>query len=81
LIGARYKENFVYTHINLFQEPVLVIFSLFGPQKTHYWAGRHESKEKCIFYFGLRILLPIQIQLLDIENPKKYTPPSIHQFI
>jgi hypothetical protein len=41
-----------------------------GPQ-THFWAGRHENKEKRLLYFGLTILLPIQIQLLDIENPKK----------
>jgi uncharacterized pyridoxamine 5'-phosphate oxidase family protein len=27
-------------------------------------------KEKRLFYFGLRNLLPIQIQLLDTENPK-----------
>jgi hypothetical protein len=31
--------------------------------------GRHQNKEKLLFYFGLRILLPIQIQQLDIENP------------
>jgi hypothetical protein len=40
-----------------------------GP-KTHFWALRHE-KEKRIYYVGLRIILPIQIQLLNIENPKK----------
>jgi hypothetical protein len=26
--------------------------------------------KKCLFYFGLTIFLPIQIQLLDIEDPK-----------
>jgi hypothetical protein len=34
--------------------------------KNHLPAGRHENKGK-----HLRILLPIQIQLLDIENSKK----------
>jgi hypothetical protein len=38
--------------------------------KTDFRKGRHENKEKRLFYFGLRILLPIQIQLLEIENPK-----------
>jgi hypothetical protein len=38
--------------------------------KTHFQAGRHENKEKLFFYFGLLILLPSQIQFLDIENPK-----------
>jgi hypothetical protein len=47
--------------------PFLDNFSLFWAQKL---MGRHENKEKLRFYFGLRILLPIQIQLLDIENPK-----------
>jgi hypothetical protein len=37
---------------------------------THFRIGRHENKEKRLFYFGLRILLAIQIQLLKIENPK-----------
>jgi hypothetical protein len=27
-------------------------------------------KKNAFYYFGLRILLPIQIQLLDIEIPK-----------
>jgi hypothetical protein len=44
-------------------------FSFLGP-KTHFRVGRHENKGKRQFYFGLRILLPIQIQLLDIESPK-----------
>jgi hypothetical protein len=39
-------------------------------QKTHFRAGRHENKENCIFFFGFRILLPFQIQLLDFENSK-----------
>jgi hypothetical protein len=38
--------------------------------------GRHENKKKHLFYFGFRILLPIQIQLLEIENLKKSTPPK-----
>jgi hypothetical protein len=44
-------------------------FSFLGP-KTHFCKGRHENKEKHIFYFGLRILSPIQIELLETENPK-----------
>jgi hypothetical protein len=38
--------------------------------KHHFPIGRHDNKEKRLFYFGLRIRLPIQIQLLNIENPK-----------
>jgi hypothetical protein len=44
-------------------------FSFLGP-KTHFRIGRHENNEKHLFYGGLRILLPIKIQLLEIENPK-----------
>jgi hypothetical protein len=43
--------------------------NIFGPKKPYFWAGRHENKEKRLFYFGLKILSPIQIQSLDIENP------------
>jgi hypothetical protein len=45
-----------------------VTFSLFWASKTHFRKGRHENKESSIFFFGLGILLPILIQLLDIEN-------------
>jgi hypothetical protein len=38
--------------------------------------GRHENNEKRLFFFGLRILLPIHNQLLEIENPKIYPLPS-----
>jgi hypothetical protein len=44
---------------------------MFGPfwdPTTNILIGRHEKKRLC--YFVLRILLPIQIQLLKIENPK-----------
>jgi hypothetical protein len=51
-------------------KPYLVTFSLVWEQKTHFRAGRQENKEKRLFYFGMRILFPIQIQLLDIGNPK-----------
>jgi hypothetical protein len=51
-------------------EPFLVNFSLFWVQQTNFQTESHENKEKRLFYFGLRILLPIKIQLLDIENPK-----------
>jgi hypothetical protein len=50
--------------------PYFCDFSLFWASKTDFRKGRHENKEKRLFYFGLRILLPIQIQLLEIENPK-----------
>jgi hypothetical protein len=43
---------------------------LFFAPKTHCRAGRHENKEKGLLYTGLRIIRPIQIQLLDIENQK-----------
>jgi hypothetical protein len=29
-----------------------------------------EIKKNAFFYFGLRILMPIQIQLLEIKNPR-----------
>jgi hypothetical protein len=44
-------------------------FSFLGPKRTHFHIRGHENKEKHLFYFGLRIPLPIQIQLL--ENKKK----------
>jgi hypothetical protein len=40
-----------------------------GP-KTHFRRGRHENNEKRLFYFGLRILLQIQCQFLDIRKSK-----------
>jgi hypothetical protein len=40
-----------------------------GP-KNSFLIGRHENKEKRKIYFGLRIPLPKQIQLLEIEDPK-----------
>jgi hypothetical protein len=46
-----------------------VTFSLFGALKNHFLVVSHENKEKRRFYFGLRIILPIQIQLLEIKNP------------
>jgi hypothetical protein len=49
----------------------------FWAQKTHFRAERHENKENLPIYFGVRILLTIQIQLLDIENPKY---PKINSF-
>jgi hypothetical protein len=52
----------------------LFIFIFFGPKNFIPGAGRRENEEKRLFYFGLRILLPIQIHLLDIENPKNDSP-------
>jgi hypothetical protein len=48
-----------------------VTFSLFWASKTHLRIGRcaYANKEKRLFYFGLGIILPIQIQLQEIENP------------
>jgi hypothetical protein len=58
-----------------------VTFSLFGVQKVHLREGRHESKEKYLVYFGLRIRLPTQFQLLGIllKIPKiqNSAPPTV----
>jgi hypothetical protein len=32
-----------------------VTFSLFLALEIHFWVGRLENKEKCLFYFDLRI--------------------------
>jgi hypothetical protein len=52
-------------------EPYLVTFSLIWAPKSHFLLGRGENKEKLLLYFDLKVPLPIQIQLSDIENPKK----------
>jgi hypothetical protein len=44
--------------------------STFLKMKTHFRIERHENKEKRLLYFGLRILLAIQIQLLEFKIPK-----------
>jgi hypothetical protein len=44
--------------------PIKGLF-LFLASKTRCRTGRHEKKEKLLVFFGLRILFPIQIQLLD----------------
>jgi hypothetical protein len=54
-----------------------VTFSFFWALKTRFREGRHENKEKRLFYVGLKILLPIQIQLLEIENPKNSKTDSL----
>jgi hypothetical protein len=48
-----------------------VAFSLFWAPETHFRIGRQENKDKHVFFFGLRIVLPIQIQLFEIENKIK----------
>jgi hypothetical protein len=48
----------------------------FLAQKTHFQAGRSKNKENRLLYFGLRILLTTQVQLLDIE--KKIDSPSLY---
>jgi hypothetical protein len=56
----------------LFFKPFLALFSeVFSSFLAQFRAGRHENKEKRLFYFALGILLSIQIQLLDTEKPKK----------
>jgi hypothetical protein len=47
------------------------VFSFFLPRKLISRKEDMQIIKKRFFYFGLRIPLPIQIQLLDIENPKK----------
>jgi hypothetical protein len=50
----------------------------------HFRAGKRKKKEKRLYYFGVRSLVPIQIQLLDIENSKKIqtsTPPTVQYSI
>jgi hypothetical protein len=49
---------------------LLVPVSRFWALKTHFRIERHENKEKRLFYFGLRIRLAIQIQLLEFKIPK-----------
>jgi hypothetical protein len=41
---------------------------------THFRVGRHKNKKSFFFHVGLRILLPIQNQLLETENPKFDSP-------
>jgi hypothetical protein len=40
----------IHTHIDLFEDNFLTLFSdffaVFGPQKNHFRIGRHENKEK-----------------------------------
>jgi phosphatidylserine decarboxylase len=64
--------NVKMTHLKkiTFLAPFSDFFSLFLVPKTRFRIGRHENKEKRLFYFGLRILLLLQIQLLDFENRK-----------
>jgi hypothetical protein len=67
------------THIDLLEDIQMfdpIKFSLFWAKETHLRTGRHANKEKRLCNFGVRILLPIQIQLLDIENPKNPTIDS-----
>jgi hypothetical protein len=76
---------FTYTNKKKFWTLFSEFFS-FLAQQTHFRAGRHENKEMHLFYFGLRILLPTQIQLLlvrhksknpiNLINPKKSTSPT-----
>jgi hypothetical protein len=46
-------------------------FLFFEPLKTHIRIGRHENKEKRIFYFAN------PISLLDITNPNKIRHPQL----
>jgi hypothetical protein len=47
-----------------------VTFTYLWAANTPFFIGRHENKENRSCYFGLRIFLTIQIQLLEIESPK-----------
>jgi hypothetical protein len=40
------------------------------PPKTQILKGKYENIEKRLFYFSLKILLSIRIQLLDVKNKK-----------
>jgi hypothetical protein len=55
-----------------------VTIVLFWASNTHFYIGRHKNKEKCLCCFGFRILLPIQIQLLEIEKPNKNRIPQLY---
>jgi hypothetical protein len=50
--------------LNFFSENCILALT------TDFRAGRNGNKEKYLFYFVLRVLLPIKIQMLGIENPK-----------
>jgi hypothetical protein len=53
---------------------ILTLFSeffAFLSPKNSFPGRKHENKEKRLFYFSLRILLPIQIQLLNIKKSNK----------
>jgi hypothetical protein len=51
-------------------------FTFFGTQELISAYRRHKHKEKRLF-FDLRMLLPIQIQLLGFENPPKNQLPLL----
>jgi hypothetical protein len=53
----------------IFFKPYLVNFSLLWVQNTHFSIGRREKKKKRLSTLALEFFLPIQIQLLGIENP------------
>jgi hypothetical protein len=65
-----YKGKLTHLEIRIFYTHEFFL----GP-KPHFREGRHENKEKRLCYFGI---LPIQIQLFEIENPQnpKSTPPT-----
>jgi hypothetical protein len=49
---------------------IYFISFIFNFLQRNFRMGRHENKEKRLVYFGLRILLPIQIQWQEIEHPE-----------
>jgi hypothetical protein len=51
-----------------------VTFSLFWAQETHFCIGRHENKEKRLFYFGPRILIA---NPNSVERDRKTKTPKI----
>jgi hypothetical protein len=81
-LPQRKITDFLNTHIDQFEgKNLLAIFSeffFFSGQKKLI-PGQEDMKiKKNFFYFGFIILLPIQIQLLDIENPKYPTNLKIY---
>jgi hypothetical protein len=72
-------------NVDPFEEKLVwILFSdifLFWTPKSHFCTRRHENKHKMTF---LILDMPIQFQLLEMENPKKIqksTPPVIQRTI
>jgi hypothetical protein len=77
--GNYHKITDVLIHISTHLKKKMLIANLvtFFTPKTHFPIERHENKEKSRLYFGHIILLPIQSQLFEIENPKNPKTDSL----